>query len=851
MPESYDPLEGPGEVRALLRMREWSNFPPGPPADWSIPVRTCFAWMLDAQIPASLCFGTDCRMFYNDAYIALLGVQHPAALGVPMWEVWPEAAPAFKQVMDEAYAGKANFVEHVELLLRRGAETESVWFTYSATPVRALDGSVVGVFNTIIETTREVLADRSKAAESDRLREMFQKAPGFVAVFRGPNHVFELANDAYYRLVGQRELIGLTVREGLPELDGQGFFELLNNVYSTGKPYIGHAQPAQLQRRHGELAEHVVVDFIFQPLFDGNARVAGIFVQGSEVTQQHRSRVRLAFQLAMADRLRSLTSPEEIVSTASQLLAEYLNAARVVFAEVDDAADTFFIRRDWTRPGLAHVSGQARSLDDFGPAVIAELKLGHTVSISDITLDPRTAAHIEAYGNLSVRASLAIPLIKAGRLRVILGLHQDRPFDWSEQAILLAEDMAERTWAAVERARAEQEKALIEIELRKANRQKDDFLAMLAHELRNPLAPIGTAAELLRVSKLDHVRVRQTSEIISRQVKHMTGLVDDLLDVSRVTRGLITLEKQTFEIERVLTDAMEQVTPLFAIRHHTLDYRPVPGNALVTGDFKRLVQVMTNLLNNAAKYTPDGGNIVLRVETTADHVRIKVTDNGIGISAQLLPQIFDLFTQASRTSDRSQGGLGLGLALVKNLIELQGGLVTVHSDGENRGSTFTVRLPRHIEHVPVVDLEVHPGAVSVAGSGAAPHVVCEAAPCLRLLVVDDNRDAADMLGLFMEAAGYDVFVEYEPLAAIERARVVMPHACFLDIGLPGMDGNELARTLRKIPDMQTSVLVAVTGYGQQFDRETSVNAGFNHYFVKPTDPMLLQAVVANISAAVR
>ena len=370
--------------------------------------------------------------------------------------------------------------------------------------------------------------------------------------------------------------------------------------------------------------------------------------------------------------------------------------------------------------------------------------------------------------------------------------------------------------------------------LREADRRKDEFLAMLAHELRNPLAPISAAAQLLKMPTLKPELVKKTSEIIGRQVGHMTSLIDDLLDVSRVTRGLVVLERKRLGIAVAVTDAVEQVRPMINARHQDLSVR-LPADAIeVLGDQKRLVQVLTNLLNNAAKYTPEGGTLGLIVEATATQVAVCIRDNGIGIPADLLPHVFDLFTQAERAPDRSQGGLGLGLALVRSLVALHGGSVVATSGGRGQGAAFTVRLPR------IVDAPQRDGWKS------AQTALPRRDKRLRLLVVDDNADAAEMLGAFMESVGHEVIIEHEPYLAIERVRAAPPDACLLDIGLPGMDGNQLARQLRSMPEMSAATLIAVTGYGKKFDRETSIAAGFDYYFVKPADPVTLIALLDRI-----
>ena len=375
--------------------------------------------------------------------------------------------------------------------------------------------------------------------------------------------------------------------------------------------------------------------------------------------------------------------------------------------------------------------------------------------------------------------------------------------------------------------------------LRTADRRKDEFLAMLAHELRNPLAPISAAAELLQMPGADAARVQNASAVIARQVRHITGLIDDLLDVSRVTRGMIPLNASATDVRRVVADAIEQVRPLIDSHGHRLTVSTPPAQALVMGDAKRLVQVLANLLSNSVKYTPGGGDIMLRLDTGGGQVRLAVIDNGIGMTADVLAHAFDLFVQAERETDRSQGGLGIGLALVKSLVELHGGTVAAQSPGLGQGSRFTITLPQIVEE---------PAPVAVAGDVAAsPAPVLTTSAALRAMVVDDNEDAADMLAMFLEIHGHQVLTEDDPARVVERALAFKPHVCLLDIGLPGMDGYELARRLRATPGLDGVVLIAVTGYGDEQARQQATIAGFDHHFVKPIDPASLVALVATLA----
>ncbi len=371
-----------------------------------------------------------------------------------------------------------------------------------------------------------------------------------------------------------------------------------------------------------------------------------------------------------------------------------------------------------------------------------------------------------------------------------------------------------------------------EEELRQANQRKDEFLAMLAHELRNPLAPISSAAQLLRISTADANRIRLSCEIIERQVGHMTELIDDLLDVSRVTRGLIQLDKQPIDIKSVISLAVEQARPLIESREHTLSLHMGALHTTVMGDAVRLVQVLSNILGNAAKYTARHGRISLSVETGTDHVEIAVADSGSGIDPQLLPHVFELFTQGRRTSDRQQGGLGLGLALVKSLVELHDGQVHAYSEGLGKGSTFSVTLP--------ICLAQEAGQAGPAAQGVKRH------RSFTVMIVDDNPDAAILLRELLAAKGHAVAMFLEPGSALRHAREHTLDICILDIGLPGMDGYELARQLRAIPGTAAATLIALTGYGQPHDKVLSDAAGFDYHLVKPLPVGELESIFAKV-----
>jgi PAS domain S-box-containing protein len=814
-------LGGDSEVRQLLRERDWSTCPLGPPDSWPPELATAVSMAVSSTFPMFVAWGTGLIFLYNDAYIPVLGDKHPAAFGAPFhqvwWEIWADLGP----IADRALSNKSAWFDDLPLLMERKGYPEQTYFTFSYSPLHDGEGQVQGLYCTCIETTGRVEAER-----------------------------------------------------------------------------------------------------------------------------------RAAFELAVADALRPLTSSEDVIAVASALLGEELAIERVMYGEVDEANNTFSVARDWHPRGRASLGGSTFPIDAFGPEVAQAGHAGEVIVVTDVSLDPRTAAFHQAYAGLDVGACLLVPLVKAGRLLAFLALGRERAHHWSEAEIALARSMAERLWTTVDLARAHAalrterdrsktvfdsiaeglvlldpdwtvlqmnpqglrqsrrtaaqaigrnhwevwpeavgtdtfhmyhrvmrervpgraeyrrvlpdgseswsevrayptgegglvafflditERKLAEDKLRVADQRKDEFLAMLAHELRNPLAPISAAADLLKIGRLDEARVRQSSAIIGRQVRHMTSLVDDLLDVSRVTRGLVTLARAPVAARTIVDEAIEQVRPMFEARRQRLSVDIAAPDATVLGDKARLVQVLANLLGNAAKYTPEERHIEVSAGVLQGQLLLTVRDEGIGMERALTTQVFDLFTQAERSSDRSQGGLGLGLALVKNLVELHGGTVGCSSPGPGLGSAFEVALPM---------MEVG----SATACTMPPAAACAASPCgkLRLLIVDDNVDAAATLGMLLDACGYEVAVENDSRAALARARSQAPHAALLDIGLPEMDGNELARRLRADPATRGIVLVAVTGYGQEQDRRTALDAGFDHHMVKPVDMDKLAGLLAAIRPA--
>jgi two-component system CheB/CheR fusion protein len=388
-----------------------------------------------------------------------------------------------------------------------------------------------------------------------------------------------------------------------------------------------------------------------------------------------------------------------------------------------------------------------------------------------------------------------------------------------------------------ERKQLEQELQRRAEQLAEADRRKDEFLAMLAHELRNPLAPVLNSLYIMKQFADDAGMIGRARDMAERQVQHMARLLDDLLDVSRITRGKIMLRKETVELAVVIARAIETSQPLIDARNHRLAVTLPRETLWLEVDVTRLAQVFSNLLNNAAKYTPNGGHIGLTVEASAGSAVVRVQDDGQGIAADLLPHVFDLFTQADGSLARSEGGLGIGLTLVKSLVERHGGCVAARSAGPGQGSEFVVRLPV-LAQVPATPAEPGPGEPSPRRLSTNR----------RILVVEDNADAADSLAVLLRVCGHDVRTVHDGAAALEAAEAFRPEVVLLDIGLPRMDGYQVARRLREQSGTKTALLVAVTGYGQEEDRRRAAAAGFDAYMTKPADPIGLERLLAGSAA---
>jgi PAS domain S-box-containing protein len=551
------------------------------------------------------------------------------------------------------------------------------------------------------------------------------------------------------------------------------------------------------------------------------------------------------------DAVRGLTAAEDITSTAARMLGEHLGADRCAYATVDgDGA--LAVTGNYVH-GIHSLVGRHR-LSSVGAHVARLLETGAVVTVDDTQTDGRlTPEESDTYASAAIRAFIAAPILKAGRLEAGMAVHCAQPRAWHSHEVALVQQVASRCWESIQRARVEEERAallarerLARLEAEQqnrrlaqlseaaeaANRAKDEFMAMLGHELRNPLAPILTGLQLMRLrgdTGSDRERI-----VIERQVRHLTRLVDDLLDVSRITRGQVELKLAPVETAEVVARAIEIASPLLEARTHTLTVDVPRAGLPILVDPARLSQVVANLLTNAARYTPHGGAITVTAGRDGDFVEVRVRDTGIGIAPEMLPTVFDLFVQGRQASNRAEGGLGLGLAIVRNLVERHGGRVEAHSDGIGCGSEFAVWVPR----APILARHEQPLR---SRPPEAPRVPLPHAQ--RVLIVDDNEDAADMLAHVLASRGHQTRVAHDGVEALRACEEFRPQTALLDLGLPVMDGYELASRLRALPGLEDIRLIAITGYGQESDRRRTSAAGFQHHLVKPVDISLIEGLL--------
>ena len=570
------------------------------------------------------------------------------------------------------------------------------------------------------------------------------------------------------------------------------------------------------------------VDYILAPIMPEVLRAkVGVFVElyrkNEQLKSQMEQRLALAKEQVARAAAEDATQRNALLAEAGNLLARSLDYAATIdctlglvtprFADVAILSMTErpgtppTIELAWCEPPARTFTRRQLESSDLPSELATIITACRDGSVA------KDAGSIALPGTLGVRRVVCLPLVARGRTLGVLTLGTGASLSSDELA--LVENLAGRAAIAVDNARLYRD-------IQDGDRRKDEFLAMLGHELRNPMAAIANAIECLEHVDGD-IRLRnEAQQVLRRQLQQMTRLVDDLLDVSRITRGKVTLRRSTVVLSTIVARAVDTTASIFVERGHRLHITQPDQPVRLDADPTRLEQILANLLHNAAKYTEAGGQVSLIIEPQDSQVVIRVRDNGIGISPELLPRVFDLFTQADRSLDRSQGGLGIGLTLVRSLVELHGGTVAATSNGINRGSEFAVCLPV---------LATQPVELEAEQVSLAP----EPPTSRRVLVVDDNADLIITMSRLLNATGHETRTAQNGLTAIDIATNWLPDVALIDIGLPGIDGYEVARRIRQSPLLGETLLVAVSGYGQAEDRRRSTEAGFDFHLIKPVD----------------
>ena len=627
-------------------------------------------------------------------------------------------------------------------------------------------------------------------ASQMQLAQIVEIMPSFCAVMRGPTHVFELANQPYYVVSGHGpEILGKSVVEAMPEMVSQPFPALLDEVYRTGNPFHTHNMLARLRRGADGSLVDVYFDFSYLPLREANGEVSGILVHGLDRTEHFKATESLGRQ---ERELRSLADNTPDVLTRFNKQRHHIFVNRAIMT-VTGLPASDFIGKTSREVGIPeHLCVQwERALN----AVF------NTAKDQSLEFSFDTPLGIRHY------ASDLVPEFNAdGEVETVLGVTHDI----TDRRVF--------------------EERLLEQDVR-----KDLFLATLAHELRNPLAPIRSGLQLLKLSQKADVAAR-TLPVMERQLGQLVRLIDDLLDVSRISTGKIVLKRERIGFQDVATAALEASRPMIDAAGHSLSIDWPDELIWLDVDPTRTTQILSNLLTNSAKYMSPGGQIKFSAQQLGGSIVISVRDTGMGIPADMLPTVFDMFTQINRTLDRAQGGLGIGLSLVKTLVEMHGGSVQAASGGIDLGSEFTVTLP------------TASAPTSVAPPAPAEDVAVSAITAHRILVVDDNVDAAETMAMLLEFSGHEVRTAFGGQAALDLARLFRPQVVFLDIGLPGMNGYEVAQRLLADPATAATRLIALTGWGTEDDILKSKMVGFHAHLTKPVDPYALEALLAAMLA---
>jgi len=714
---------------------------------------------------------------------------------------------------------------------------------------------------------REALLAREQAAQVEaeaerqraRLQEILTQVPAMVGVYRAPDQVCELANPALRRLHGDRPLVGLTVREAHPEHANSGLFEVFDTVFRTGKPYTTTAHP---------LRTDCYLNFTYQPLLDARGQVEAVLLFAVEVTEQVRARqvveAALADQRESEESLRFLSEASAALATSldhEATLQQVVHLAVPVLADwcvLDLVGEDGHIERvamAHATPALGLLGERLRAFPPVEnpqhPAARA-LHTGKTVHVPEMTpeYEERSAQnpeHLLAIRETKTRSLVSVPLLARGRTLGVLTCFTTRDSGrrHDERDVLLAEELGRRAAMAIDNARlfslAQGERQRAE----EANRLKDDFLATVSHELRTPLTAMLGWMKMLRSGRLPVEKHAKALETVDRNAQAQAQLVEDLLDVSRIISGKLRLDTQPVELVDVIQAALESVRPAADAKDIQLHLELGTVGSRVMGDPGRLQQVVWNLVSNAVKFSPGGSRVRVLLERGDGAAEVTVVDEGPGIPADFLPHLFERFTQLEGGTTRRHGGLGLGLAIVRHLVELHGGTVRAASDGPGRGATFTVRLPLA---APRPSTGETPSPRRTASFPAVRPAHPPSLSARNILVVDDEQDNREVLKVLLEGCGANVVTASSVPEALRALREAPPDLLVSDIGMPGEDGYSLISQVRALSGEQGGRVpaVALTAYARVEDRTRALTAGFNMHVAKPVEPTELLAILSSL-----
>ena len=833
-----DFASGGREMGAALRAHDWAATALGPLHAWPQSLRTATSMMLNARHPMYVAWGPDLLLLYNDGYRQILGARaaDPAqVLGKPFRQVWAEVWDEVGPMMDATLRGESLWFEDHAFTLLRNGYPEPVHASFSTSPIRGESGAIAGVLCVCSETTAKVRSQHERDAALAELATHVEKLQ--IATDSAELGMFDFQFQTGVLTCSER-----TRRHfGLPLSGAVSAAQLKAALHPHDRDRVLQETRAVLacpqQERYrceyrtvdpagGEVRWIVTRGRVIRDDAGRPLRMMGTTL---EVTERRQVEARLRLLDAIGEATRIAEEPKAIMEHSTRLLGEYLGVTRVAYADLEPDNDRFTIRHDWRVEGAISTVG-VYSLDLFGSRATSSMRVGRTLVIDDVDRELAPGNGYEMFNQIGIKAIICCPLVKQGRLVAMMAVHQQEPRTWSAEEIALVEAVVDRCWAHIERVRSTEA-------LRDADRRKSEFLATLAHELRNPLAPIRNAVELLRLGAGKPALMDKLRATMERQVAHMVHLINDLLDIARISSGKVVLKVERIDLQSVIASAVETSLPLVEAAGHRLEL-DLPAQPLwMDGDAVRLSQVVSNLLSNAAKYTPQSGTIGIRAALDGAMARIRVTDTGIGLASDSLESVFEMFAQAPHSIGISKGGLGIGLSLARHLVMLHGGTIGASSPGPGLGSTFTIRLP------------LADAPQTVAPSSAAAADTPGARRSLRILVADDNVDAADTLANLLRAKGHEVRVAYDGEAAVRAAAAFPSDLAFLDIGMPHMDGCQAARALRALPGMEKLCLAALTGWGAQEDRVRTRDAGFDHHLLKPAAPEQVDAVLARVMAS--